>query len=151
MLTRQRAMTPDEVVWAKEQVAKGYTATSVARVLGRNAETVRRAVRGETHKGVVCLVDGLRPRGEEPESRPGEVGVTAGLPPADPRQVARWNENARRMAEGLPLLEEAGPDGAAEQAGVSKETLERAREFGLGGVGRAGTGALPPTVDSKVE
>lgn len=121
-------MTPEEVVWAKEQVALGYTAASVAQVLGRNPETVRRAVRGDTHREAVALVDALRPKTELPESRPGERSMAEASAMSAEEQAFR-NENARRIARGEDPL--PWHDGAqAVDRVVSEEVVQRAKDMG---------------------
>lgn len=123
-------MTREEVLWARERAAEGYSAAQIARSLKRNPETVRRALRGDTHQEVeMPLGAGLR------GPSVAELQPPAGRPQGDPAPMTRaeW-ESLERLRQML---------GQAEGTEVAGKTAERLHGMGFDEKGRA-LDAAPP-------
>lgn len=118
-------MTEKEVLWCKEREAEGYSAAQIARSLGRNPETVRRALRGDTHQGVGAPLGAPDTRGPTVRELAPPTGL--GAEALDGVRAAVTEQTARESLARLKVLL-AQPRVADV---VTPEVLEKAREMGL--------------------
>lgn len=111
-------MTREEVLWARERAAEGYSAAQIARSLKRNPETVRRALRGDTHQAVEMPL-GAELRGPSVA----DLRPPRGRPQGDPAPMTQAEreslERLQRMLQTDTLA-----------AGIEEETKRKAQELG---------------------
>lgn len=118
MVNPRLPMTREEVLWARDRAAEGYSAAQIARSLKRNPETVRRALRGDTHQRVeMPLGAGLA------GPTVAELQPPLGRPQVDPAPMTQAERESLKKLQGLLAMQQA-------EEGVGEEVRRKALELG---------------------